>query len=117
MYSQTLLKKVGDAMKNKQINIRVSEKEMDLLKNKSRKCNMNMTEFILATVKNSKIAVINDLTQMQRQLRYIGNNLNQLTKLCHEGIITCLNLSETKKEVGEIWRLLNLLIQKQSSKH
>ena len=104
-------------MKNKQINIRLSEQEITLLKRKAKQSNMTMSKFVLSLANNGQIIVINDLVEMQRQLRYIGNNLNQLTKLCHEGRIECLNLTEVKKEVSNIWQLLNLLIQKQDLKH
>ncbi len=104
-------------MKNKQINIRLSEQEIALLKSKAKQSNMSMSKLVLSLANNSQIIVINDLVEMQRQLRYIGNNLNQLTKLCHEGRIECLNLAEVKKRVGNIWQLLNLLIQKQDLKH
>lgn len=104
-------------MKNKQINIRLSEQEIALLKRKAKQSNMTMSRFILSLTNNSQIIVINDLVETQRQLRYIGNNLNQLTQLCHEGRIECLNLMEVKKEVGNIWQSLNLLIQKQDLKH
>ena len=104
-------------MKNKQINIRLSEQEITLLKSKAKKSNMTMSKFVLSLAENGQIIVINDLVEMQKQLRYIGNNLNQLTKLCHEGRIECLNLNEVKKEVSNIWQLLNLLIPKQDSKH
>lgn len=101
----------------KDIHIRISEHNYRRLKRKSKELAITQTEFIERFISNGQIIVINDLVEMQRQLRYIGNNLNQLTKLCHEGSIECLNLAETKKEVSNIWQLLNLLIQKQNLKH
>ncbi len=100
----------------KDIHIRISEDNYRSLKKKSKQLSITQTEFIERFISNGQIIVISDLVEMQRQLRYIGNNLNQLTKLCHEGRIQCLNLAETKKEVGKIWQLLNLLIQKQNLK-
>ena len=101
----------------KDIHIRITEENYKRLKSKSKQLNITQTEFIERFISNGEIVIINDLVEMQRQLRYIGNNLNQLTKLCHEGRIECLNLLDVKKEVGEIWQLLNLLIQKQDLKH
>ncbi len=100
----------------KDIHIRITEDNYRRLKKKSKELLITQTEFIERFISNGQIIVINDLVEMQRQLRYIGNNLNQLTKLCHEGRIECLNLAETKKEVSKIWQLLNLLIQKQNLK-
>lgn len=101
----------------KDIHIRISEDNYRKLKRKSKELAITQTEFIERFISNGQIIVINDLVEMQRQLRYIGNNLNQLTKLCHEGRIKCLNLLDMKKEVGNIWQLLNLLTQSQNLKH
>ncbi len=101
----------------KDIHIKLSEDNYRKLKRKSKELEITQTEFIERFISNGQIIVINDLVEMQRQLRYIGNNLNQLTKLSHEGRIECLNLAEVKKEVNKIWQLLNLLIQKQDLKH
>ena len=101
----------------KDIHIKLSEDNYRKLKRKSKELEITQTEFIERFISNGQIIVINDLVEMQRQLRYIGNNLNQLTKLSHEGRIESLNLAEVKKEVNKIWQLLNLLIQKQDLKH
>ena len=60
------------------------------------------------------IIVVDGLEEIIMQLRKIGNNINQLTKLCNQGRITNINLEDVKKEMMSIWQLLNLLIQKQS---
>ena len=101
----------------KDIHIRITEENYKRLKSKSKQLNITQTEFIERFINNGEIVIINDLVEMQRQLRYIGNNLNQLTKLCHDERIECLNLLDVKKEVGEIWQLLNLLIQSRHLKH
>ena len=74
---------------------------------------MNLTKYLTVCGLNKDIVVIQNLKEFQIELRRIGNNLNQLTRLCNEGIITCLDLENIKKQVNEIWQLLNLLIQNQ----
>ena len=101
----------------KDIHIRITEENYKRLKRKSKELAITQTDFIERFISNGQIIIINDLVETQRQLRYIGNNLNQLTKLCNEGRIECLNLLDVKKEVGKIWQLLNLLIQSQHLKH
>ena len=63
---------------------------------------------------NKEIIVIDGLEEIIKQLRKIGNNINQLTKLCNQGRLTNINLEDVKKEMKSIWQLLNLLIQKQN---
>ena len=54
----------------------------------------SMRAFILDMCMNGKIIVNSDLRELNQELRYQGNNLNQLTKLCHQGRISAIDLSE-----------------------
>ena len=100
--------------KNKHFNFRVNEKEYNKIKNKIEKSNLNTSEYLLRTAMDKDIIVIEGLEEIVVQLRKIGNNINQLTKLCNQGRLTNINLENVKKEMKSIWQLLNLLIQKQS---
>lgn len=100
--------------KTKRVNFRITEKELQKIKQKARKSNMNLTKYLTVCALNKDIVVIENLKDFQVELRRIGNNLNQLTRLCNEGIITCLELENIKKQVNEIWQLLNLLTQNQA---
>ena len=54
----------------------------------------SMRAFILDMCMNGKIIVNSDLRELNQELHYQGNNLNQLTKLCHQGRISAVDLSE-----------------------
>lgn len=100
--------------KTKRVNFRITEKELQKIKEKAKKSNMNLTKYLTVCALNKDIVVIENLKEFQVELRRIGNNLNQLTRLCNEGIITCLELENIKKQVNEIWQLLNLLTRNQA---
>ena len=100
--------------KNKHFNFRVNEKEYNKIKSKIEKSKLNTSEYLLRTAMDKDIIVIDGLEEIIMQLRKIGNNINQLTKLCNQGRLTNINLEDVKKEMKSIWQLLNLLIQKQS---
>lgn len=100
--------------KTKRVNFRITEKELQKIKEKAKKSNMNLTKYLTVCALNKDIFVIENLKEFQVELRRIGNNLNQLTRLCNEGIITCLELENIKKQVNEIWQLLNLLTRNQA---
>ena len=100
--------------KTKRVNFRITEKELQKIKQKAKKSNMNLTKYLTMCALNKDIVVIENLKEFQVELRRIGNNLNQLTRLCNEGIITCLELENIKKQVNEIWQLLNLLTRNQA---
>ena len=54
----------------------------------------SMREFILRMCMDGKVIVNSDLRELNQALRYQGNNLNQLAKLCHQGRIYAPELTE-----------------------
>lgn len=100
--------------KDKKINIRLTEKEKSIIESKAKKLNMTITKFIVSSCLKDKIVIINGLDKVDTELRRIGNNINQLTKLANEKIITVINLKELRMEVNNIWQLLKQLVQKQT---
>ena len=99
--------------KNKRINIRLTEKEKKLIELKAKKCNMTVTKYIISSCLKDNIIVIDGLNKVDTELRRIGNNINQLTRLSNERIISAVDLKEARMEVNNIWQLLKQLVQKQ----
>lgn len=100
--------------KDKKINIRLSEKEKHIIEVKAKKLNMTITKFIISSCLKDKIVIVNELDKVGTELRRIGNNINQLTRLANEKIITVIDLKELRMEVNNIWQLLKQLVQKQT---
>ena len=63
---------------------------------------------------DKEMVVINGLEEGITQVRKIGSNINQLTRLSNQGSITNVDLENVKEELKNIWQLLNLLIQNQN---
>lgn len=100
--------------KDKKINIRLTEKEKSIIEVKAKKLNMTITKFIISSCLKDKIVIVNGLDKVGTELRRIGNNINQLTRLANEKIITVIDLKELRMEVNNIWQLLKQLVQKQT---
>ena len=100
--------------KDKKINIRLTEKEKSIIEVKAKKLNMTLTKFIVSSCLKDKIVIVNGLDKVDSELRRIGNNINQLTRLANEKIITVIDLKELRMEVNNIWQLLKQLVQKQT---
>lgn len=100
--------------RDKKINIRVTEKEKNKIETKARKCNMSITKYIVSSCLKDKIIVVNGLEKIDTELRRIGNNINQLTRLSNERIINTVDLKKLRMEVNSIWQLLKQLVQKQT---
>ena len=76
------------------ITIRLTEEEKDAMVEKMYKAVApSMRSFILDMCMNGKV-VNSDLRELNQELRHQGNNLNQLTKLAHQGRISAVDLSE-----------------------
>ena len=98
--------------KTERIEIRVTPEEKMTITLKSKQANQSISEFIIKSSTGNKIIVINELPEMITELRRIGNNINQLTRLANSNIITCVDLEGTKKELQKLWQSLNLLTTK-----
>ena len=55
------------------------------------------------------IIVVEGMDAVADQLRRIGNNLNQITRLANANMIRVVDLQETRKELNAVWQLLNSL--------
>ncbi len=88
--------------KDKKINIRLTEKEKSIIEVKAKKLNMTITKFIISSCLKDKIVIVNGLDKIDTELRRIGNNINQLTRLANEKIITVIDLKELRMEVNNI---------------
>ena len=101
--------------KDAQICLRLTKNQKERILKKAKLTNMNITDYMIIAGIKRKINVTNipDLQDVKIELKRIGTNINQLTKLANERIINTVNFDEFKSEVSKIWQLLNLLIQKQ----
>ena len=65
--------------KKYETHIRMSIDEIKIIKEKSSKCNMSISKFMIMSSLESKIILPVDIKETSYQLRKIGNNINQLT--------------------------------------
>ena len=52
----------------------------------------SMRQFVMDMCMNGEIVVNSDLRELNSELRYQGNNLNQLTRLVHQGRASVIDL-------------------------
>ena len=95
--------------KDKNYAFRVSEKDLDTIKNKAKKAKMTVTDYITQSTLGKEIIIIDGLPKIVSQLKKIGNSLNQLTMLSHQGVINTVNLDETEESLTAIYWKINEL--------
>ncbi len=92
------------------IAMRFRESDYVAIKRKAEKVNMNFTEFVTAAAMNKPITVINSLSDVLKEQKAIGRNINQLTTLCNMGKIVCPDLQELKQQYAEVLTTLNEIV-------
>ena len=96
-------------IKDKNYAFRISAKDLDTIKKKSKKAKLTVTEYITQSALGKEIVIIDGLPEIVSQLKKIGNNLNQLTMLSHQGVINTVNLDETEESLTAIYWKINEL--------
>ena len=92
--------------RNKTISIRCTETEYEKVHQRAEKHGLNLNEFVLKTALGKKIIVAEGLADVIRQQKAIGNNLNQLPRLAHEGKIKTVDLKALLDEYMNATTLL-----------
>lgn len=89
--------------RNISIPFRVTEKELQEIDRKAAKAKLSRTEYLIACALGKQITLVEDLKPLLAEMRRIGNNVNQLTKLANMGKIRETNLTETKETLEQIY--------------
>ena len=93
-------------MKDKFETFRASEKERQALKALAKKAHMSKSDFIRHAIFNKEIVVIDGLRDLTRELKAIGNNLNQIARAANAGFEAPPITQEIQEEVELLWQLL-----------
>lgn len=92
--------------------MRFCESDYAAIKRKAEKANMNFTEFVTAAAMNKPVTVINGFSDVLKEQKAIGRNINQLTTLCNMGKIVCPDLRELKAQYAEVLTTLNKIVRR-----
>ena len=97
--------------KSEILKFRVTPKEKEIINSKALSCNKTVSMYLRDCALEKEIKVVNGADSIAKELRRIGNNINQIARGVNAGYITAVNLTETRKELIEIWQSLNLLVR------
>ncbi|MEB9863099.1 MobC family plasmid mobilization relaxosome protein, partial [Bacillus cereus] len=102
---------------NRQIKFRVSDLEFQKLEQMAKGSGMSVPTFCKKKAQGARMAPPKidreGAFEIARQLRAIGNNVNQLSRRANEGkAIPAEELQDVQKELHALWQQFNLAIQK-----
>ena len=81
---------------------RMAAEDREKIKALAEKSGMSMSNYVTACCLGQQIVVIDGLKEVLKELRSIGNNLNQLTTLAHMGRVSVVDLGGTVQALTEI---------------
>lgn len=90
---------------------RATEEEKERIMKKVDSSDLSISEYLRRCALGKQIVAVNGLDDVARELRAIGNNLNQITRAVNSGYIQVVNLQETEEVLGQLWQSLNSLQQ------
>lgn len=100
-------------IKNKQINIRLSEKDYSLFKELVKDNDISgMSAYVVSCIREKKIpdTARKELRELRNQLYKVGTNLNQIARLANTEGIFVKDLDQVLKEVNDTVHKINELI-------
>ena len=93
------------------LKFRATEEEKDRIMKKVEASDLSISEYLRRCALDKNIVAVNGLDDVARELRAIGNNLNQISRAVNSGYIQAVNLNETEEVLGQLWQSLNSLQQ------
>lgn len=88
--------------KDTTFSIRISSMDLNTIKRKAELARMSQSNYVTRCCLGRQVVVIEDLKEVSKQLRAIGNNLNQLTVLANMGKLSAVHLDTTAQELANI---------------
>lgn len=90
--------------RNKQIILRATEKEYELIQKKIQKSKLKQNDFLLKSALQKNIIVIEGLQELLLELIREGKNLNQIAKALNQNENSNLNeITELKEKLIDLW--------------
>jgi uncharacterized membrane-anchored protein len=90
--------------RNKQLNIRLNEEEVKVMQKNIKKSKLSQSEYIRKSILQKNIIVIDEIKELMVELKRVGNNLNQITRMMNSGEIKdSKELTEVKNNLENIW--------------
>mgnify|MGYP002512130654 CR=1 FL=1 len=88
--------------KDTTFSIRISSDDLESIKHRAKRARMSQSDYVTRCCLGRQVVVIEDLKDVLKQLRAIGNNLNRLTVLSNMGRINTVGLDRTADELAGI---------------
>ena len=93
------------------ITVRCTEDERRKIRERAASRGLKLSDFVLRSALGKKIVVLDGFHELSKQLKAVGNNLNQLTRLCNEGRVKVAELKECRGLLMDIYGRLGEMLK------
>ena len=95
--------------RNRKKSFWVTEGEWKAIEKIAAGTGMGIGEYLRISALGKTIYQVEELKPILHELKGIGRNLNQLTMLCHQGVVRTVNLTATADGIGRCYEAINRL--------
>ena len=88
--------------KDTTFSIRIASGDLDTIKKKAKQARLSQSDYVTRCCLGRQVVVIEDLKEVTKQLRAIGNNLNRLTVLANMGRVEISNMDGLTQELANV---------------
>lgn len=99
-------------MKDTTFSIRISQENLDTIRRKAKQARLSQSDYVTRCCLGKQVVVVEDLKDVLKQQRAIGNNLNQLTVLANMGRINTVNLDGVARKLAAIGETLREIAER-----
>ena len=99
-------------MKDTTFSIRIASGDLDTIKQKAKQARLSQSDYVTLCCLGRQVVVVEDLKEVLKQQRAIGNNLNQLTVLANMGRVSVANLDQAAQALKEISETLREIAER-----
>ena len=103
--------------KSERLNIHITPTDKEIIREKATAIGMDMSNYVTAAAIVKHITVVGDRDEFNalvKQVRAVGNNINQLRMLSQFGKISVVNLDEFTQEFVSVNEKLDKIIKRTS---
>ena len=88
--------------KDTAFSIRIASGDLDTIRKKATQARLSQSDYVTRCCLGRQVVVIEDLKEVAKQLRAIGNNLNRLTVLANMGRVEISNMDGLTQELANV---------------
>ena len=101
--------------KDIRITVRLTQEQFDSIRARAKTAGLETSTYIRAAAMRHKVTVVPGLKEITHELKMIGNNINQLAVLAHEGKVRIASYDETTEKLGLLFIAVRRLAEQESA--